>query len=634
MKPCASHWWVAVALIAMGSAHASRAAAEPRSPRAGIVDVRDFGAIGDGIHDDGPAINAALASLEGQHGQGVVELPPGNYVVCGVGILDHLNDLVLRGAGRYQTVLHACPNMTAMVQDTVGPTMRLTIEGIGFDGSHSVVNGIVHYGAASADVTIRDCRFTNMGSSAIALSGVSDAVIEDNEFLGDPRAIVVGEGANRISIRRNRIDYCGAGIQLSSVTPGDVVRDVTIEDNDIDLGWFTLPFIHEGSGSGVSYTSSSVTERGADLEALHAHQWDTVRVMTPVAQGNIARGTGVQLEDTSAHFSRDGGPASGDLVTVGDSALGIVTEVGTDTTVHVEAWLDLHTREPIPAPSGKYTVWRPVIGQITKAKGSRIEVQFWADLEGRAVTPAAGTRFEVLARHPGYPIQCDRSARRVRIINNVVRRGWADQISVYGDDVTIQGNDIAWGQDMGITVNQRLGGHPLIQGNVIRHAGTGGIWITANDALIEGNIIEGSTWTNLVNEVYLSGIMAFGARQSVIANFIDGDGRPLSRYGITLTDGSDGTQVADNHIQGVSKAGIHIWARKQAPSGIELRNNEGTIDYAGAAAGHGASSGLLTGIGAPRGRVTAAIGTLYVDQSNGTLYRKVSGADAEGWVTP
>jgi len=59
-----------------------------------IIDVMNFGAIGDGIADDYTAVSAAISSLNG--GQGVVYFPPGTYKI-GTG-LNLPDSIVLRGA--------------------------------------------------------------------------------------------------------------------------------------------------------------------------------------------------------------------------------------------------------------------------------------------------------------------------------------------------------------------------------------------------------------------------------------------------------------------------------------------------------------------------------------------------------
>ncbi|MFD3620625.1 glycosyl hydrolase family 28-related protein [Streptomyces sp. NPDC058676] len=66
-------------------------------------DVTDYGARGDGRHDDTAAINAAVFAA-GRAGGGCVAIPPGRYVLSDVIRVCH-DDVVLRGAGSSLTIL-------------------------------------------------------------------------------------------------------------------------------------------------------------------------------------------------------------------------------------------------------------------------------------------------------------------------------------------------------------------------------------------------------------------------------------------------------------------------------------------------------------------------------------------------
>ena len=69
-----------------------------------IVNVRDFGALGDGVNNDAPAINAAVASL-GPSG-GVVYLPAGLYAVPN-NTISLPSNTVLRGERSFTTEIVA-----------------------------------------------------------------------------------------------------------------------------------------------------------------------------------------------------------------------------------------------------------------------------------------------------------------------------------------------------------------------------------------------------------------------------------------------------------------------------------------------------------------------------------------------
>lgn len=76
-----------------------------RLPRGRVVArVTDFGAKADGATDCAPAFNAALKQA-GERGGGVVLVPPGTYLLHAP-VFVHWSNVVLRGAGREQTILH------------------------------------------------------------------------------------------------------------------------------------------------------------------------------------------------------------------------------------------------------------------------------------------------------------------------------------------------------------------------------------------------------------------------------------------------------------------------------------------------------------------------------------------------
>ena len=77
-----------------------RAGESPFPEPAQVVDIKNFGAKGDGITDDSEAFVEALAELNG----GAILIPAGRYKITKQLVLERSN-LVLRGEGSDQTVL-------------------------------------------------------------------------------------------------------------------------------------------------------------------------------------------------------------------------------------------------------------------------------------------------------------------------------------------------------------------------------------------------------------------------------------------------------------------------------------------------------------------------------------------------
>lgn len=269
-----------------------------------------------------------------------------------------------------------------------------------------------------------------------------------------------------------------------------------------------------------------------------------------------------------------------------------------------------------------------MIGRVQDASNTTITVDKWHDLDGNVVLPDAGTYYEVSYR-PVYPIHMEYGHRRVRVINNTVKRGWGDQISLYGNDSEVSNNNVIDGQDVGITING-IGsgnGHTLVSNNKIHHQGAAGIFIgPCTNGLIDGNVITATGWENIVNTVTLGGIILAGATKCVVSNnVIDGQNKPLARHGIVL-DGvsTDGNLLTDNKVINVSVAGIQIYAAVNTV----LRDNDATINHANGAVG--GDYGVLTGSAAPESAVIAGPGTEY-RRSNGSVYIKTTGTSNTGW---
>lgn len=157
-------------------------AADVFNTKTAFVNVKDFGAIGDGATDDRTAIVAAIAASSGN-----VYFPAGNYRITtsSLSISESINFL---GTG---------PGSCSIIQATAGVAV-LTSAGV---STQSLIQGIklVHSGAASAgipEVTIADgtrirfdncvfgssSRFTQYGINIVTTGANSECVVDNCEF--------------------------------------------------------------------------------------------------------------------------------------------------------------------------------------------------------------------------------------------------------------------------------------------------------------------------------------------------------------------------------------------------------------------------------------------------------------------
>ena len=198
-------------------------------------DVRDFGAVGDGVHIDSPAINAALEQAA-REGGATVTLPPGIYLSYSIHLQSNVTLKLEKGA-----VIKAAPVTDTMGYDDAehndshyqdfghshwhnsllwGEHLHhVTIEGEGLiDGTGVLSRGMPKKGytgrtIANKALALRDCHhvtlrgvsFRECGHFALLLTGVDDLLIEDVTADTNRDGFDI-DCCERVAIRRCRVN--------------------------------------------------------------------------------------------------------------------------------------------------------------------------------------------------------------------------------------------------------------------------------------------------------------------------------------------------------------------------------------------------------------------------------------------
>ncbi len=153
-----------------------------------IFDVKDYGAVGDGVNDDTAEIQAAINAMTAG---GILLFPAGNYKISGT-LNAKSNTLYLgRGATITQTAnntrIFSCVNLTNIAFD------GLTLAGVGYSDTASTLSSSVFGNAAFAIgiyltgctfVDIRNCTFQNFLNAAIASAYHNYITISNNKIIG------------------------------------------------------------------------------------------------------------------------------------------------------------------------------------------------------------------------------------------------------------------------------------------------------------------------------------------------------------------------------------------------------------------------------------------------------------------
>ncbi len=187
---------------------------EPGGPGTGTtvpgqVDVRAYGATGDGSTDDTAAIQAAL---EATPANGTCYLPPGTYVVLAP--LKPRSGTTVAGAGRRLSTLRVGPAATGTRVLDLSGLVDVVVTSLGFDGrAHETTrSGVYASGRAPRNLTVRDCRFEafmpgqTQSTAAAVYTWPSNGVdVVDNELVGCGRAITIDQPEGPVEVRGNRI---------------------------------------------------------------------------------------------------------------------------------------------------------------------------------------------------------------------------------------------------------------------------------------------------------------------------------------------------------------------------------------------------------------------------------------------
>lgn len=152
-----------------------------------ITNIKDFGAVGDGVTDDTLAIQRAINSTNSD----IILVPEGTFMVTGISLYAGKQ---LVGASRYASVLK----------------LKQALNGNG------MINAILADGIAVRNLTIDGNNFQGTAHALVNFLVTNDAIIENNTIKNCDRFAIGVNSSSRVTIRNNTIimpQYVGAWIQ-------------------------------------------------------------------------------------------------------------------------------------------------------------------------------------------------------------------------------------------------------------------------------------------------------------------------------------------------------------------------------------------------------------------------------------
>lgn len=600
------------------------------------TDVIGLGADPTGVANSQSAIASAFAS------GAAVFLPPGTFQIS-TQLSVSTSSMTIKGAGMMLSTLRG-PGATANVitVPSSGVVDDLEICDLTIDCNSPTSGHIITASAGHLNrLTLRRVRFINVGvSTAISSSYGANYVIEDCvwEGGGTCAANFFAGATNFESLiaRRNKIRYFNTAFSIGQ-SSGANAEYVELIDNDLDGAWWTSAAVQSNSGGTVTYTATTLVDTSVTFGTYLSDQ--PVRVLSPQATGLVGSGTaGTMLSDTSATFLSDS-LLRGHIVRSG-TVFGVVANVISNTTLQVEEWLSQTTYLPVaqPATSAAYTVYGVMLGNIQSASSNTVTIGHgssgggggWYSLTGAESTPSSGTLYEILPRGD-YPVYMTPVTQKLQIIGNRIRRGWADQLELFGTRMIVTNNIIEDGNNYGIAVapNSTVF-KAVVANNIIRHNAFGMCVETGSDVEVGPNQYEDNGWG--VPNAFKAWQLALINCQRVTVtggNATNTGENTQTTCGLSL----QGASLSACKVQGFTANG-HLLAdiyvqSNAAAGGCQLNDVSGVIAYQGTTNGQQLR---ITGTGAPT--LPASPGSIFIRTDGGagaTLYDKASANDNTNW---
>lgn len=187
---------------------------ESRKPEVAFsaINVKDYGAIGDGLSDDTAAVQSALTAALGK----TLYFPVGTYVIT-TGLTGSASSTRICGDGKGSSVLKYDGSGTALTWGLGGsiPNMQFVLEGIRIDGSSAGVCGLKLTGFQ--DFTLIDCDVIGFATGyGVWLDNCNSGVSFNTDIRQNAVGWRVGNAANLNTFIGGQCTGNGYGIHVYS----------------------------------------------------------------------------------------------------------------------------------------------------------------------------------------------------------------------------------------------------------------------------------------------------------------------------------------------------------------------------------------------------------------------------------
>lgn len=248
------------------------------------VNVRTYGAVGDGVTDDTAAIQAAVAAAYANPRGGIVFAPAGVYLISsritfGATAGGNVQGVDLQGEGKYSTIFR-CTNAAAGVTFANGQAGSRS-GGFQVDGNATATGVLLKTGLCS-DRVFADIFLTGgaAGSTGLLVSATQNTVFEAIYSTGNATNVQLDDGCGGLHF--TRCEFNGPqtyNLRVTQTTAGDVYgsgylvpTDVTFDDCIIErTTGSTVTHVLIDAGDKITFCGggevSHTTDNGSGLVA-------------------------------------------------------------------------------------------------------------------------------------------------------------------------------------------------------------------------------------------------------------------------------------------------------------------------------------------------------------------------------
>jgi parallel beta-helix repeat protein len=435
-----------------------------------IINVKDYGAIGNGVVDDRDAIYFCINLTKNNPNFDTVYVPDGTYKLNIALPFNDLKSLKFIGESKEKTIFVNTNEGTNTFSSY--NSVNLVIENVSFLSKNNNCMAII--GCDNCNLINCEFKLYTSGSTGLYIDSSTNGLVKNCKFYSagkkEGNAMRLSANCSNWKINNNSFRY----LENAIITYSSCI----IEDNFFDGGFYTAVADFSGTGS---FTPTTLTSSSAGFAGLNTSAF-IVRAISEVGTGNFVA-DGTKIKDTSKNFTTLG-LYPGDIVYT-TNCFAIVKKIEA-TVIEVEEWLEKSTRLPtIGNSETNYTVYKTFIGRCINGdfNSTTINVTEWWAMNGQTTTPPNGSSFEVCKNKGNYQILCSEGEFAAVVNNNKIFRPYSDGIGMFASSFLITNNHIYFTQDMGMTISPGSNTTPnkaaqgIVSNNLIEHSGANGIYL-------------------------------------------------------------------------------------------------------------------------------------------------------------